>query len=335
MSEKWADYKGRLKGKLVDMHRHAQGTGGGPPLRSNLTPLEERARAAIALVEIVGVGDIDTGSSPSRTGEAAPLECEQQAPATPVQEEVARDVEEAQLAPAEYVRQRALTHAAQNLKNATDAQNVHLSQISSTVQHTDQQITSLTNTLSTFMSTHTSLMTTLTTKMDNLNTTVTNIATLLGDILHAHSQRTSGTIPSPSSDYLLASPHTQLSVASNLHVESDSSLPGVSVASTLPGVSVASSLPGVSDSSLPDPQLCRLMCLAFVRGFGQSPVVPTSPSPVVAPSPSPDPAPSPRRTQSVCLPPLPGSSDSSTSRVTRSRSRGASLATPFKKPRKK
>ncbi|XP_075057070.1 uncharacterized protein LOC142143256 [Mixophyes fleayi] len=237
VQKRWADYKGRLKAKLVELHRHAQGTGGGPRLRTTLTPLEERARAAIALVEIVGVGDIDTGSSPPRTGEAAPLACEQQAPASPVDEEVARDVEEPQLPPAEYVRQRTLARAAENLKDVTLAQNVHLSHISSTVQHTDQQIDRLTNTLSDFMSTHTSLLTTLATKIDNLNTSVTNIATLLGDILHVHSQRTSGTIPSPSSDYLFASPHTQLSVAS--------ALPDVSVASALPDVSVASALPDV------------------------------------------------------------------------------------------
>ncbi|XP_075071574.1 NACHT, LRR and PYD domains-containing protein 3-like [Mixophyes fleayi] len=90
---RWADYKGRLKSKLVRLHRHAQGT-----------------------------------------------ESEQQ-PAAHVQEEVARDVEEAQLNPAEHVRLRKLSHASQRIQNATEAQIVHLSQLASTVQHTDQEIT--------------------------------------------------------------------------------------------------------------------------------------------------------------------------------------------------
>ncbi|XP_075068921.1 uncharacterized protein LOC142158645 [Mixophyes fleayi] len=273
-------------------------------------------------------------------------------------------------------------HSSQRLENATEAQNVHLALIASIVQHTDQEITSLNSTLSTFMSTHTSListhnslMTTHTTQMDTLNTTLSNIATLLGDLLHAHSQRTSSRFPSPSSDYFFTSPHTQLAGASNLPIVSDSPLPVVSVASPTPvvsdssfpvsdasttrvvsgsslPVSGASTTPVVSDSSLLDPNLCRLMCLAFARGFAppvvvpsQSPVVVPSQSPVMVPSKSPvvvpsqsrvhEPAPSHRRTQSVSCAGLAGSSDSSTSRVTRSRSRTQSSPTSYKKPEKK
>ncbi|XP_075048959.1 nuclear apoptosis-inducing factor 1-like [Mixophyes fleayi] len=116
VQKRWADYKGRLKAKMVRAHKHAQGTGGGPPLDTYLTPLEERASAAIALVEIVVVGDIDTGSSPSRTGEHSPLDCEHQA-APEVQEQVEHDVEEPQTDPAELARVQALSLASQRFED--------------------------------------------------------------------------------------------------------------------------------------------------------------------------------------------------------------------------
>ncbi|XP_075040188.1 uncharacterized protein LOC142100108 [Mixophyes fleayi] len=332
----------------------------------SLTQLEERARAAISLVEIVGVGDIDTGYSPPRRGDSAPLDSQQQA--TEVVSEVARDVEGDQVDPGHNSWERALSDASQRLYCATDSQNDHLALIASTVQHTDQQITSLISTLSTFMSTHTSLMTshnsliaTHNTQMSNLTQSMSHIETLLGELLHAHSQRTSATFPSPSSDFVFTSPYTQLAGGSPLPVGSvASTLPVGSVAFPLPVGSVASTLPvGSVASTLPDPALCRLMCLAFACGLAQSPVVVPSQShvvvpsqspvvgpsqtpvvgpsqtPVVVPSQTPVHEPSPRRTQTVSHAGLAASSEASTSRVTRSRSRSQPIQTPYKKPTKK
>ncbi|XP_075054218.1 uncharacterized protein LOC142140324 [Mixophyes fleayi] len=371
VQKRWADYKARLKSKLARQHRHAHGTGGGPPMDISLTPLEERARAAISLVKIVGVGDIDTGYSPPRRGDSAPLGSQQQA--TEADSEVARDVDRDQVDPGDNSWERALSDASQRLYCATDSQNDHLALIASTVQHTDQQITSPISTLSTFMSTHTSLMSshnslmaTHNTQMANLTQSMSHIETLLGELLHAHSQRTSATFPSPSSDFVFTSPHTQLaggsnlpvgyvasplpvgyvasplpvgSVASPLPVGSVASpLPVGSVASPLPVGSVASPLPvGSVPSPLLDPALCRLMCFAFARGFGQSPVVVPSQSSVVVPSQSPvhEAAPSPRQTQTVSHAGLAASSEPSTSRMTRSRSWSQPIQTPYKKPTRK